>query len=426
MKNINFNINLKFILILNLIILISSILIYYLYQNKNFIDFLKKQLPSDDIQIKNQITSVEDIYGKKSTKAPKPPSPPPTIPSPPKPPSPPPIIPSPPKPTPPSPTIPPPPPPTISPPPSPTIPPSPPPIIPSPPKPPTIQPTPTEIDDELQENINDAVKNVIDNINNFHQKCITDYTNELNSKMQLFTNIIENKYNELFVRYSNLEDIPLENKEGKNYCDRYIKQIEKLNNSNKVNNNILDECKNLKNFIIEKKKEFNILILNHKNKLKNTKQNIEKYMNILNKNYDNYLLKSNNIKNDINNLDIDFTLLDDINKTKQELENKKLLILEENKKIQNFLSKELISDKNDKIYNYENNMELMEHCFGGTDMCSNMGCNVRCPINTTDSDDVIENCYYKEGEEKDFIENHRFIYKNVYGEVLKNNPKIYY
>ena len=86
MKNINFNINLKFILILNLIILISSILIYYLYQNKNFIDFLKKQLPSDDIQIKNQIKSVEDIYGKKSTKAPKPPSPPPTIPSPPKPP----------------------------------------------------------------------------------------------------------------------------------------------------------------------------------------------------------------------------------------------------------------------------------------------------------------------------------------------------
>jgi hypothetical protein len=71
-------------------------------------------------------------------------------------------------------------------------------------------------------------------------------------------------------------------------------------------------------------------------------------------------------------------------------------------------------------------MELMEHCFGGTDMCSNMGCNVSCPINTNDSDDVIENCYYKEGEEKDFIENHRFIYKNVYGEVLKNNPEIYY
>ena len=46
-------------------------------------------------------------------------------------------------------------------------------------------------------------------------------------------------------------------------------------------------------------------------------------------------------------------------------------------------------------------MELMEHCFGGTDMCSNMGCNVSCPINTNDSDDVIENCYYKEGEEKD-------------------------
>ena len=46
-----------------------------------------------------------------------------------------------------------------------------------------------------------------------------------------------------------------------------------------------------------------------------------------------------NIIDDINNLDIDFTLLDDINNTKQELENKKLLILEENKKIQNFLSK---------------------------------------------------------------------------------------
>ena len=412
MKYVDFTINLKFILILNLIILISSILIYYLYQNKNFIDFLKKQLPSDDIQIKNQITSVEDIYRKKP---PKPPLPPPIIPSPPKPPSPPPIIPSPP------PIIP-----STPKPPSPPKPPLPPSIIPSPPKPPTIPSTPTEIDDELQENINDAVKNVIDNINNFHQKCITDYTNELYSKIYLFTNIIENKYNELFNIYSNLEDIPFENVNGTNHCDKYIKQKEELQNNNDKINTLINDCEEIQNFINDKQNKFVDIIENYKNKLESINRSINNIISFIFNKKEEFIKKNENIIDDINNLDIDFTLLDDINKTKQELENKKLLILEENKKIQNFLSKELISDKNDKIYNYENNMELMEHCFGGTDMCSNMGCNVSCPINTNDSDDVIENCYYKEGEEKDFIENHRFIYKNVYGEVLKNNPEIYY
>ena len=244
MKYVDFTINLKFILILNLIILISSILIYYLYQNKNFIDFLKKQLPSDDIQIKNQITSVEDIYRKKPPKPSKPPSPPPIIPSPPKPPS-------------------------------------PPPIIPSPPKPPTIQSTPTEIDDELQENINDAVKNVIDNINNFHQKCITDYTNELYSKIHLFTNIIENKYNELFNIYSNLQDIPFENVNGTNYCDKYIKQKEELQNNNDKINTLINDCEEIENFINDKQNKFVDIIENYKNKLESIHRSINNIISFI-------------------------------------------------------------------------------------------------------------------------------------------------
>jgi len=213
---------------------------------------------------------------------------------------------------------------------------------------------------------------------------------------------------------------------GTNHCDKYIKQKEKLQNNNDKINTLINDCEEIQNFINDKQNKFVDIIENYKNKLESINRSINNIISFIFNKKEEFIKKNENIIDDINNLDIDFTLLDDINKTKQELENKKLLILEENKKIQNFLSKELISDKNDKIYNYENNMELMEHCFGGTDMCSNMGCNVSCPINTNDSDDVIENCYYKEGEEKDFIENHRFIYKNVYGEVLKNNPKIYY
>ena len=72
-------------------------------------------------------------------------------------------------------------------------------------------------------------------------------------------------------------------------------------------------------------------------------------------------------------------------------------------------------------------MELMEHCFREGDICSNYGCNVMCPLNNNNnSNNVIENCYYKEGEEKEFIENQKFIYKNIYGEILKSGPKNFY
>lgn len=45
-------------------------------------------------------------------------------------------------------------------------------------------------------------------------------------------------------------------------------------------------------------------------------------------------------------------------------------------------------------------MELMEHYFREDDICSNYGCNVMCPLNNSNSNNVIENCYYREGEEK--------------------------
>lgn len=38
---------------------------------------------------------------------------------------------------------------------------------------------------------------------------------------------------------------------------------------------------------------------------------------------------------------------------------------------------------------------------------------------------LMEYCF-REGEEKEFIENQKFIYKNIYGEILKSGPKNFY
>ena len=68
---------------------------------------------------------------------------------------------------------------------------------------------------------------------------------------------------------------------GTNHCDKYIKQKEKLQNNNDKINTLINDCKEIQNFINDKQNKFVDIIENYKNKLESINRSINNIISFI-------------------------------------------------------------------------------------------------------------------------------------------------